>query len=114
MKERNARSVHTQFTPEERERWQRAVEEEQNARADNLARLPRLQTALEEDNVKGQLRRAIVAGGLTLPQLAERAALSVEALDDFMAGDRPLDSDALARVAAVLGYGLTPVTASGA
>lgn len=112
MSERKARSIYTEFTSEERERWQRAVEEEQKAQADNLARLPRLQAALEEDNISGQLRRAIVAGGVTLPQLAKQAAVPVEALDDFMAGDAPLDSDALARVAAVLGYELTPVSAS--
>ena len=110
--QRKARLIHTEFTPEERDRWQRAVEEEQKARADNLARLPRLQAALEEDNISGQLRRAIVAGSVTLPQLASRAAVLVEALDDFMVGDAPLDSDALARVAAVLGYELTPVSAS--
>lgn len=110
MSERTARSIHTEFTPEERERWQRAVEEEQKARGDNLARLPRLQAALEEDNISGQLRRAIVAGGITIPQLADQAAVSVEALDDFMAGEKPLDSDSLARVAAILGYELTPVS----
>ena len=110
MSERKSRSVHTQFTPEERDRWQHAVEEELNARADNLARLPRLRAALEEDNVSGQLRRAIVAGAMPLPVPASRAAVPVRVLDDFMAGDAPLDSDALARIATVLGYELTPVS----
>ena len=112
MSDRKARSIHTEFTPEQRERWERAVEEEQRGRAENVARLPRLRAALEEDNISGQLRRAIVAGGLSLPQLAKQAAVPVETLDDFMAGDAPLDSDALARVAAVLGYELTPVSIS--
>ena len=103
------RKLHTP-TAEESARWRAAMEEEQQARPENIARLKRLDAALAERSVAGQLRRAIVERRIRTRELAERCGVSVADLDGFLFGETALDSDAFGRVAAALQYELVEVS----
>ena len=108
MDKREIRRVHGTFTPEQRQRWLHAVAEEEAARPDNLARLERRRAAMAEQSISGELRRAIAGCGLRLHDLARRSDVPAAALSDFMAGDAPLDTDQVSRIAAVLDCHLAP------
>lgn len=92
-----------EFTPELRERWLRAVEEEERARPANSRRALRTFAAIEEQTFSGELRRAIIASGIHVQEIAKRAQVPFDALDAFMGGDAPLDSDAINRIVRTLG-----------
>lgn len=94
------------WTAEEAARWRAGVEEELQGKSENIARGKRLREALAEQNVAGQLRRAIVDSRTGLAELSEHSGVPHAALDAFLFGESPLDSDAFARVAAALRYEL--------
>ncbi|MBW3542573.1 MAG: hypothetical protein KY476_20105 [Planctomycetes bacterium] len=92
--------------------WEAAVDEEERAIPENRARGRQFFTALREQTLAGQLRRAISASPMRLAEVAEKAGVSPDALKAFMFGDAPLDSDAFGRVAAVLSCELAPAEKS--
>ena len=92
-----------EFTPELRERWLRAVEEEERARPANSRGALRTFAAIEEQTFSGELRRAIIASGIHIQEVAERAQVPFDALNAFMGGDAPLDSEAINRIVQTVG-----------
>ena len=102
------RKIHTP-TDEESARWRQAMEEELLAKPDNVAYAKRFRAALAEQSISGQLRRAIVGRRIPLPELAQQSAVPLDALEGFLDGERTLESDAFARLAAALRYELVEV-----
>lgn len=102
MDKREIRRAHRTPTTEERERWLRARDEEEQAIPENIARLERRRTATAEQTTSGELRRAIASCGLRMHDLAQRSGVPVETIDDFMCGDAPLDFESLRRICVAL------------
>ena len=69
---------------------------------EHLAELDRLRAAMEEPGLSGELRRAIAASRLGIYAIAEQSSTPLDALNAFMSGEAPLDTDAATRIAAVL------------
>lgn len=110
MIERPKRTIR-QLSPEERERWLRAVQEEELAMPRNIAGAQRSLAAIQEESLSGELRRAIVAAvhtGTRVRDVAEQAGVPFETLNAFMGGNATLDSDQFSRVGAVLDCHLVP------
>jgi len=103
-----ARRVTRELTPEEQDRLRR-YREQIASELPELAERDRMRKeAREEATLSGELRRAIHGSPLSLSMIAERAGISLLALDEFLTGERTLRSDVLDRVAAILGYILQP------
>jgi hypothetical protein len=84
-----------------------SAEELQRLRAAADAELPefieraeRRRRAMEEQNVSGQLRRAIADDGFRFQALAAAAGVSTQEIADFMTGDIALPSTAVDLLAA--------------
>ncbi len=69
------------------------------------------ETAAAEETFSGKLRQAIHRGPLPLSVLMQRTGIEKEALVAFLRGDAPLPSDAIDRIADVLGLALQPAAA---
>jgi hypothetical protein len=67
-----------------------------------IAKDQRLCDAMQARTTSGALRRAIHASKILLPDLAARAQADMDSLDAFLIGDRPLTSDVIDRLAAIL------------
>ena len=65
-------------------------------------------SAMGEQTLSGQLRRAIAASGLDHRELAAQTGLSPRTLAEFLAGAAPLDSSAFDRLATFLKHELKP------
>src|SRR5262245_42029620 len=103
-----ARRVTRELTPGEQDRLRR-YREQIASELPELAERDRMRKeAREEATLSGELRRAIHGSPLSLSMIAERAGISLLALDEFLTGERTLRSDVLDRVAAILGYILQP------
>jgi ribosome-binding protein aMBF1 (putative translation factor) len=86
-------------TPEERERLKQARAEADAELPDMLERAARRRQAMAEQNVSGQLRRAIAEDGWRYEELSAQAGITVAELADFMTGDVALPSTAVDRLA---------------
>lgn len=64
-----------------------------------LERAARRRAALAEQNVSGQLRRAIAASGSHYEALCAQSGITFDQLTDFMAGDAALTSRDVDRLA---------------
>lgn len=62
----------------------------------------RLHNAMQEPTISGALRLAIHSSEFLLPDLADRAQTDIDTLDAFLTGERPLGSDVIDRLTAVL------------
>lgn len=100
---RQPRPVFRDLTPEESARLAAARKESQAEASQFLQRAERLEAALQETTVSGQLRQAIVASGLQYVDLARCGEISVQELADFMVGEAELNSTAFDRLAEALG-----------
>src|SRR5262249_29079327 len=103
-----ARRVTRELTPEEQDRLRRYREQIASELPDLAERDQMRKEAREEATLSGELRRAIHSSPLSLLAIAERAGISLLALDEFLTGERTLRSDVLDRVASLLGYVLQP------
>lgn len=81
------------------EYYRRLIKEEL---PDLIARNQRHHDALKEKTFSGDLRRAIRDFPLSARIIAEKAGISWIELDDFLTGDKPLASDVVDRLAAIL------------
>jgi hypothetical protein len=63
--------------------------------------------ARQENTFSGDLRRAIHESELSLAEIATRAGITPIMLDDFLTGERTLQSDVIDRLAIALGYELS-------
>lgn len=93
-----------EFTPELRARWERARDLELAAKDQTIADLRLLNRAADEDSFAGRLRRAIHGGPFLLDDLCQRASVDLDLVGDFLLGEATLDSPAIDRLVAVLGW----------
>jgi len=85
------------FTPEQREEWQIAVQQELAGKEENLAHYRKVKTAAERPGFFGDVRRAILASQRTTDGLAVEIGVEPRLLSDFCAGDAELPAAALDR-----------------
>ena len=93
-----------EFTPDLRERWEKArdlalAEKDQVREEFRLVR-----QASQESTFSGRLRRAIHCGPMLLDDLSARADVDIGLMADFLRGEAALDSPAIDRLVAVLGW----------
>jgi hypothetical protein len=69
---------------------------------DLIAKHQHIRDAAEEQSHSGALRRAIHASKILLDDLADRAGTTLDTLDAFLAGERPLTSDVIDRLTKIL------------
>lgn len=85
MAKRQARRIHREFTPEERQRWDRAAKETENRRDEILAKGRRIKAARNRVNVAVReamktLKRERQAQGLSLSDVEKRTGIGRAAL----------------------------------
>ncbi|MCU0958981.1 MAG: hypothetical protein MUF48_02650 [Pirellulaceae bacterium] len=93
-----SRRVTLQFTPEQRERWQSAAQQELSDREENVAYFRKVTAAAERPGFFGDLRRAMASSGRPMDQLAAEIGVDSQHLSDFRAGDADLPAAALDRL----------------
>ncbi len=93
-------------SPEEEARYDRLRELVAAELPELIEKHERTLDAAEEPTLSGELRRAIHGSDLLLPTISARSGVSMLDIDYFLAGDAPLPSDALDRLAATLGCSL--------
>ncbi len=107
MAERQARRTTRELTPAEQERLVRHREQIAEELPEMTARDQMRKEAREEATLSGELRRAIHASELALSAIAAQTGITPLILDDFLTGERTLQSDVIDRLADVLGCQLT-------
>ena len=98
-------------TPAETERLHRLRHSIANELPDLIMRDQLRQEAREEQSISGAVRDAVQRSDLPLEAIAAKAGMPPLQLDEFLTGERPLRSDLLDRVAAVIGYQMPPARA---
>ncbi len=86
-------------TQASRESHQKMLAEAEAALPGFLERAERRREAMGEQNVSGQLRRAIAEDGFRYGELAKLAGITPQELADFMTGDIALPSTVVDRLA---------------
>lgn len=74
---------------------------------DLIARNQMYKNARIEPTLSGEIRRAIHASELSIARIADEAGITPLQLDEFLTGEATLPSDAIDRLAALLGYELS-------
>jgi hypothetical protein len=110
MTQNQARRITRGLTAAEEDRLRRHREQVAAELPDLVIRDRMRRQAREEPTLSGELRRAIHASELSLRSLAEQARISPLLLDQFLTGEQAIGSDALDRLANVLGYRLQRVS----
>jgi hypothetical protein len=106
MIDRQIKRVNRDLTESERIRL-RQCQEQIDAELPDFERRDQMRKeAREEATLSGELRRAVHASELSLPQIAAQIGIAPLVLDDFLTGERTLRSDVLDRLAGMLGYEL--------
>jgi len=108
---RNARAAGDQratlrFTPQQRDEWKAAVEEELAGKEANVAHLRKVQAACEQPGFFGDVRRAMALSRRPIDELAAEIGVDSRLLSDFRAGDAGLPPAALERLIDTLGLRL--------
>ena len=101
-----SRRINVEFTPEQREAWRKAVEEEEANKEATIAHHRRIMAAAAEPGFLGDLRRAINASGRRVVALPKEIGVDARLLDDFRAGEAELPAAAIARLVDALGLRL--------
>jgi DNA-binding MarR family transcriptional regulator len=96
------RRVYLRFTPEQRNEWRAAVEEEMAAKEENIAHLRKIHAAAEQPGFFGDLRRAVLASRRPVHELAQQVGVDPRLFSDFQAGEAELPSAALERLVVTL------------
>ena len=107
QRERVHRRELIEFTPEQEVYWRRSVEEAERERPQVAEQFRRIETAAKEQTVSGAIRRAVPRCGIDLAALAFKAGVSMDLFGDFLEGMAPLPSDAIDRLAQVMGVKVT-------
>lgn len=113
MSNSESRRISRGLTAEEAERVRRLREKIAAELPELTARDQLRKEAREETTLSGGLRRAIHGSPLSLTEIAAQIGIAPLLLDEFLTGERTLRSDSLDRLAALLGYGVTPVRTAG-
>lgn len=101
-----SRRVTLEFTPEQREQWQTAAQQEVSEREANLAYFRKVKAAAERPGFFGDLRRAMASSGRSMDQLAAEVGVAPQHLSEFRAGDAELPAAALDGLIQALGLRL--------
>jgi hypothetical protein len=110
MSDNKAKRITRELTLEEQERVKRHRELITKELPDLVQRDRMRKEAQQEPTLSGELRRAIHASELSLSAIASRAGMATLVLDEFLTGERTLRSDAMDRLATVLGLQLQRVS----
>lgn len=97
-----------ELTPEQQARLAEARRQVERELPELIAQGRALRQAADETTLSGELRRAIHASELSLARIANEAGITLLQLDEFLTGEATLPSDAIDRLAALLGYELSP------
>jgi DNA-binding phage protein len=90
--------VELRFTPEQKEQWQAAAQQELSDREENVAYFRKVTAAAERPGFSGDLRRAMASSGRPMEQLAAEIGVDSQHLSDSRAGDAELPAAALDRL----------------
>ncbi len=101
-----AKRTYIELSEEKRAQIRRAQAQVKEELPELAKRLRLANEAAEENTFSGELRRAIHASGFHLNYIAERVGTTPIVLDEFLTGEGTLQSDAIDRLAALLGYKL--------
>jgi hypothetical protein len=99
---RQARRIHRELTPEARARLHDAQERIAAELPELIKRDRMRKAASEEATFSGELRRAIHKSDLTITQIASMCGLSLLELDEFLTGERTLDTEVVDRLVETL------------
>jgi len=94
------------FTAQQKNQWEAAVQEELAGKEENVVHLRKIQAAAEQPGFFGDLRRAIAASRRSVDELAAEIGVDQRLLSDFRAGDTELPATALERLVDTLGLRL--------
>jgi hypothetical protein len=103
---RGERRVFMQFTPEQKQTWRAAVEQEMAGKEENVAHFRKIKTAAEQPGFFGDVRRAILLSRPSIGKLASDIGVEPRRLSDFQAGEAELPAAALDRLIERLGLRL--------
>ena len=98
------RQITRRLTAADRTRLQRKRQQIAAELPDLVARDRMRKEARDEPTLSGELRRAVHASRLPLPEIAAQARITPLVLDEFLTGERTLRSDVLDRLAPCLGF----------
>ena len=96
-----------ELTPEQQARLVEARRRVERELPELIVQGQALRKAAHEPTLSGELRRAIHASELSLARIADEAGITPLQLDEFLTSDATLPSDAIDRLAALLGYELS-------
>ncbi len=111
MNERQPRRTTRELTAAEQVRLQQLRDQIAAELPEMTARDQLRKEARAEATPSGDLRRTIHSSPLSLSAIARQARIDPIMLDEFLTGERTLRSDVMDRLAAILGYDLTPARA---
>jgi hypothetical protein len=94
------------FTPEQKNQWRTAAQEELAGKEENIAHINKIQAAARQPGFFGDVRRAIILSRRPTDQLANNVGIDPRLLSDFRAAEAELPSAALDRLIEVLGLRL--------
>lgn len=102
-----SRRIMVELTPEQQARLAEARRQVERELPDLVTQGRALRKAADEPTLSGELRRALHASELSLARIANEAGITPLQLDEFLTGEATLPSDAIDRLAALLGYELS-------
>lgn len=109
MEKREARRITRELSPTEQQRLRQQREQIAGELPEMAARDQMRKEACEKATLSGELRRVIHASELPLSAIAAQSGITPLVLDDFLTGERTLQSDVMDHLADVLGCQLSRV-----
>jgi hypothetical protein len=100
------RRVLLSFTPEQRDEWWAAVQQELTGKEENVDRFRKIQAAAQQPGFFGDVRRAILLSRRQIDKLAQEIGVDASLLSDFQAADAELPAGTLDRLLDLLGLRL--------
>ena len=99
MEKRKAKRIHVKqsaISKRQMEKWREQIAEEL---PDLIRRNQLADSAKKEKTLSGRLRRAVHEFPLSPMKIAEKAGITWDELDDFLTGEKTLQSDVMDRLA---------------
>ena len=107
---RKSRRITRELTTDEQSRLERQRVQIAEELPDLIQRNQLAKRAQAENTFSGELRRQIHTGGVPITEIARRANIDLTELDEFLTGERTLQSDVIDRLTAALGCELVNKT----
>jgi hypothetical protein len=92
------------MTPEERAKWEQSLADYTAERPAIDAMMKSFRAAASEDSFSGHVRKVIHQSRIPLPSICRQAGIEWETLRAFLAGESPLPSDVIDRIAQVVRF----------